>query len=87
MAEARKSAARALKRTSASSYVSTEAALVFAMVGDTARAESLAKDLGKRFPLDTQMQSICLPSIQAQVDLHRKNPAAALNAFAIRVAH
>ena len=79
--EARRSATLALKRAPASSYVLTEAALMFAMVGDTSRAESLAKDLGKRFPLDTQMQSLCLPAIQAQIGLHRKNPASALNAL------
>ena len=51
------------------------------MAGDTARAESLAQDLGKRFPLDTQMQSLWLPAIQAQLALDRKNPASALNAL------
>ena len=50
-------------------------------MGDTARAESLAQDLGRRFPLDTQMQSLWLPPIQAQLALARKNPAAALNAI------
>ncbi len=51
------------------------------MAGDTARAESLAQDLGKRFPLDTQMQSRWLPTIQAQLALARKNPASALSAL------
>jgi hypothetical protein len=51
------------------------------MAGDTARAESLAQDLGKRFPLDTQMQSLWLPAIQAQLALDRKNPASALTAI------
>jgi tetratricopeptide (TPR) repeat protein len=77
-AEARQSAAEALKRAPASQGVESEAALAFAMAGDTARAESLAQDLGKRYPLDTQMQSLWLPAIQAQVALNRKNPAAAL---------
>jgi hypothetical protein len=49
------------------------------MAGDIARAESLAQDLGKRFPLDAQMQSLWLLAIQAQLALDRKNPAAALN--------
>jgi eukaryotic-like serine/threonine-protein kinase len=48
------------------------------MAGDSARAESLAQDLGNRFPLDTQMQSLWLPAIQAQLALNRKNPASAL---------
>jgi eukaryotic-like serine/threonine-protein kinase len=78
--EARKSAASALKLAPASQGVQSEAALAFAMAGDTARAESLAQDLGKHFSLDTQMQSIWLPAIQAQLALDRKNPAAALDA-------
>ena len=46
------------------------------MASDTAQAESLAHDLGKRFPLDNQMQSLWLPAIQAQLALDRKNPNA-----------
>jgi serine/threonine protein kinase/tetratricopeptide (TPR) repeat protein len=78
--EARQLAAEALKLAPASEGVESEAALAFAMAGDTARAESLAQDLGKRFPLDTQMQSLWLPAIQAQLALDRKDPASALNA-------
>jgi hypothetical protein len=37
------------------------------MAGDTVRTETLAGDLGKRFPLDTQMQSLWLGAIQAQL--------------------
>jgi serine/threonine protein kinase/tetratricopeptide (TPR) repeat protein len=78
-AAARQSAAAALKLVPASQGVEVEAALAFAMAGDTARAESLAQDLGKRYPLDTQMQSLWLPAIQSQLALDKKNPAAALN--------
>ncbi len=78
-AEARKSAADALKLAPASQGVANEAALALALAGDTARAESLTNDLEKRFPLDTQMQSLWLPAIQAEVALERKNPTAALN--------
>jgi len=77
--EARQSAAEALKLAPASPGVKSEAALAFAIAGDTARAESLAQDLNKRFPLDTQMQSLWLPAIQAQLALNKKNPAAAVN--------
>jgi tetratricopeptide (TPR) repeat protein len=58
--------------------VEVETALAFAMAGDAARAETLAQDLEKRFPLDTQMQSLWLPAIQGQLALDRKNPASAL---------
>src|SRR6266853_6786284 len=79
VAEARQSAAEALKLAHASQDVEVESALAFAMGGDTARAESLAQDLGKRYPVDTQMQSLWLPAIQAQLALDRKNPTAAVN--------
>jgi serine/threonine protein kinase/Tfp pilus assembly protein PilF len=78
-AEARQSAAEALKLAPTSQGVESEAALAFAMAGDTARAESLAQDLGKRFPLDTQIQSLWLPTIHAQLELDRKNPTLALS--------
>jgi serine/threonine protein kinase/tetratricopeptide (TPR) repeat protein len=78
-AQARQSAAEALKLAPTSQGVEVEAGLAFAMVGDTARAESLVQDLEKRYPLDTQVQSLWLPAIQAQVTLNKKNPAAALS--------
>ncbi len=53
--------------------------LALALAGDTARAQSLAEDWGKRFPLDTPMQSLWLPAIRAQVALDPKNPDSALN--------
>ena len=80
-AEARESATEALKLAPASQGVGVEAALAFALAGDTARAESLAQDLAKRYPLDTQVQSLWLPAIQAQLALNKKNPTAALNAL------
>ena len=79
--EARRSAVKALTLVPTSQGVESEAALAFAMAGDTARAESLAQDLGKRYPLDTQMQSLWLPAIEAQLALDKKKPAAALNAL------
>jgi eukaryotic-like serine/threonine-protein kinase len=80
-AGARQSAADALKFAPASREAEAEAALAFAMVGDTARVESLVQDLGKRFPLDTHIQSLWLPTIQAQLALYKKNPASALNSL------
>jgi serine/threonine protein kinase/Tfp pilus assembly protein PilF len=77
-AKARQTAAEALKLAPTSQGVDSEAALAFAIAGDTSRAEALAQDLGKRYPLDTQMQSLWLPAIQAQLALNKKTPAAAL---------
>ncbi|HXW89292.1 MAG TPA: protein kinase [Terriglobales bacterium] len=82
-AEARLSAAEALKLVPGSQGVEVEVALAFAMAGDMARAESLAQDLGKRFPLDTQVQSLWLPAIRAQLALDRRNPASALSTLPI----
>jgi tetratricopeptide (TPR) repeat protein len=75
---ARRTAGEASKLVPASKGVEVEAALAFAMAGDTARADSLAQDLGKRFPLDTQMQALWLPAIQAQLALDKKDPPSAL---------
>jgi eukaryotic-like serine/threonine-protein kinase len=78
--EARRSAAQALQLVPNSKRVESEAALAFAMAGDTARAQSLALALARRFPLDTQMQWLWLPAIQAQSALNGTHPASALNA-------
>ncbi len=82
-AEASRLAMEALKLAPTSQGAESEAALAFAMAGhtDALRAKSLAQELAKRFPLDTQMQALWLPAIQAQLDLDgdRRNPAAALD--------
>jgi serine/threonine protein kinase/tetratricopeptide (TPR) repeat protein len=80
-AEARLAASQALKLAPTSQGVGVEAALAFAMAGDSARAETMAQELAKRFPLDTQMQSLWLPAIRAQLALNKKNPVAALTAL------
>ncbi len=77
-ATARQAAEAALRLAPASQGVESEAALALALAGDTARAESLAQDLAKRFPLDVQMQRLWLPAIRGQLALDRKNSAAAL---------
>ncbi|HEY6370812.1 MAG TPA: hypothetical protein VIX37_09550, partial [Candidatus Sulfotelmatobacter sp.] len=79
--EARQGAAKAFELAPASQGAGVEVALAFAMAGDRARAESLAQDLGKRFPMDSQIQSLWLPAIRGQIALNGKNPAAALNAL------
>jgi tetratricopeptide (TPR) repeat protein len=77
--EAKQQAAEGLKLYPASKAVEVEAALAFAMAGDAVRAESLAQGLNTRFPLDTQIQSLWLPAIRAQLALNRKDRAAAIN--------
>jgi eukaryotic-like serine/threonine-protein kinase len=79
--EARQAAVEALKLAPTSQGVQCEAALAFAMTGDSARAQSLIRDLGKRFPLDTQIQTLWLPAIRARLALDTKDPAAAVSAL------
>jgi serine/threonine protein kinase/tetratricopeptide (TPR) repeat protein len=78
-AEAKQQAAGSLKLAPNNQAVEVEAALAFAMAGDMVRAESLAQDLNKRFPLNTQMQFLWLPAIRAQLALNRKNTAQAIS--------
>jgi eukaryotic-like serine/threonine-protein kinase len=77
-AEAKKAATEGLKLYPTSQGVNVEAALAYAMAGDAEHSESMAQDLNKRFPLDTQMQTIWLPGIRAQEALDRKNAQAAI---------
>ena len=79
VSDARQTAAEALRLAPASRGVTAEAALAFAMTGETARAESLAQDLNKRFPLDTQLQLLWLPAIQIQLALSRRSPKPLVN--------
>lgn len=51
--------------------VRVEAALTFAIAGDATKANSLAQDIGKDYPLNTQVQSLWLPAIHAQLALNR----------------
>jgi eukaryotic-like serine/threonine-protein kinase len=81
LANAKQSATEGLKLVPTNQGVEAEAALAFAMAGDTAQAEALAQDLNKRRPVDTQMQSLWLPVIQAQVALNQRNPGAAVTSL------
>jgi serine/threonine protein kinase/Tfp pilus assembly protein PilF len=76
---ARKYAEEGLQLDPTSQGTRVEAALAFALTGDVTRADSVARVLERQFPLDTQVQSLWLPSIRAQLALNEKNPAAALD--------
>ena len=81
LAEAKQAAADGLKLAPTSQSVNVEAALAYAMAGDTARAESMAQDLNKDFPLDSQVQSLWLPAIRAQAALNRKTAVLAVSSL------
>ncbi len=79
LTDAKQAATDGLKLVPTSQGVEVEAALAYAMAGDSAQAESLAPDLNKRYPLDTQVQSLWLPAIHAQLALNHKAATAAIN--------
>jgi eukaryotic-like serine/threonine-protein kinase len=60
-------------------------AIILAWTGDTARAQSLAQDLSKHFPIHTLIQTYWLPAIQAQIALAGKDPATALDKLQLAV--
>jgi tetratricopeptide (TPR) repeat protein/predicted Ser/Thr protein kinase len=67
--EAARLGAEALKLSPNSQGVEIEATLAFAMAGETSRAAAQSRDLAKRGPLDTQIQSLWLPTINAELAL------------------
>ncbi len=81
VSESRSGIAAGLKLFPDSQGVAVEAALAYALAGDSARAQSLAQDLQTRFPLDTQLHALWLPAIHAQIALDRKDPGAAVTAL------
>jgi predicted Zn-dependent protease len=60
-----------------------EATQALAAAGDSAKAQSLADDLAKRYPNDTLVQSIYLPTIRAQLSLDHKNTSKAIEALQV----
>jgi serine/threonine protein kinase/tetratricopeptide (TPR) repeat protein len=54
------------------------AALAEARAGDSERAEKMAGELAKQFPLDTLMNGYWLPTIRAGIEINRHNPAKAI---------
>jgi eukaryotic-like serine/threonine-protein kinase len=75
--EARKQAAAALALSNGRD-VQFMAAAALAFAGDSAKAESLADDLNKRYPQDSIVNFIYLPVIRAQIALIKHDSAKAL---------
>jgi eukaryotic-like serine/threonine-protein kinase len=72
---ARQNAAAAAALASGSRDAEAQAALAYALAGDAAHAQPLADGLARRFPENTVVQSVWLPTIRAQIELSRKNAA------------
>jgi tetratricopeptide (TPR) repeat protein/predicted Ser/Thr protein kinase len=69
---------QALKLAPSSQGVALESALASAMAGETEKAEAMVRALDRRFPLDTQVQLLWRPAIEAQLALNRKKPEVAI---------
>jgi eukaryotic-like serine/threonine-protein kinase len=77
IAAAKQTASDGVKLYSNSQGVQVEAALALAMAGDPARAETMAQNLNKSYPLDTQVQLLWLPAIRTTVALDGKDSSQA----------
>jgi eukaryotic-like serine/threonine-protein kinase len=77
-------AAQAKQRATAALQLATGlevqygAALALAFAGDAARTQTLTDDLAKRFPEDTLVQSVYLPTVRAEVALAHNNSSKAI---------
>ena len=80
-AQARNYAHDGLRMAAASQGVQLEAALALAMAGETSEAQALAKRLDQQFPVDTQVQSLWLPTIHGQLAIHAHTPDAAIDSL------
>jgi len=75
--EARQRVAAAL-RLSTGRDVEYAAALALTLAADAAQAQSLADELGRRFPEDSRVRFAYLPTLHAQIALNRNDPLAAI---------
>jgi len=72
--EARQAATLALSQVPLGQNAGAKGALALALSGDTTQAQSIMQGLARRFPQNTLVQSVVLPTVQAQIELVRKNP-------------
>ncbi len=56
-------------------------AVALAMTGDVSRAQTIADDLGRRFPDDTLLHQVSIPVVQALIEMDRKTPEKAIAAL------
>jgi eukaryotic-like serine/threonine-protein kinase len=62
--------------------VEAMSAIAVGLTGDSAQAKQLANDLSNRFPEDTVLQFMCLPTIRAAAALWSGDPGKAMDALA-----
>ncbi|HTT23469.1 MAG TPA: protein kinase [Candidatus Sulfotelmatobacter sp.] len=59
----------------------TPAAIAIAMTGDASRAQSIVEELGRRFPDDTILHNVSIPSVAALAAINRKAPDQAIQSL------
>ena len=74
LTEARESALLTMSRGTLGMEAAATGALAFAMASDIAHAQSLSDGLREKFPQDTLVQSVILPTVQAEIEMVHKNP-------------
>jgi tetratricopeptide (TPR) repeat protein len=79
--QAKKMAQTALATPGISTFAQVTAAMTLGMTGDSARAQTLHDDISKRFPEDTILQNILLPSLQGMIEYGRGDFAKTVDAF------
>ena len=62
-------------------------ALVLALVGETAKPQSIAENLAKSFPEDTAVRLNYLPALRAQIALNRNDPGSAIESLQTASSH
>jgi eukaryotic-like serine/threonine-protein kinase len=77
LADARKAAAAAVALNHARGALNF-GGVALAAAGDGGAAASVADELSKRFPTDTFINSVWLPSIRAEIEISRGNPGKAI---------
>jgi tRNA A-37 threonylcarbamoyl transferase component Bud32/Tfp pilus assembly protein PilF len=71
---ARRNAAAAVALAPGSRAAEPQAALAYALAGDVPHAQSLEKELAGKFPKDSVLREVLLPTIRAQIEVGRQNP-------------
>ncbi len=61
--------------------VTPQAAVVLALAGDAGQAQKLIDDLVRRFPLDTMVNSLAVPTVRGAMELQRGNAAKAIESL------
>ena len=76
--EAQRTADTVLSQSTQAKDEDSMGALILAWTGDAVRAKSVLDSLGARFPYDTLVQGVVLPTVQAKIELVHENPERAV---------